>query len=98
MKFSRKPRMVSITLDGVAIEQVKDFKYLEAIFRKMVTPKTKTRVRIGLSKNVFTHLKSILTGGLRRATKKKLVKTHLCGVWQRMQQKRGPLTRQTRKD
>ena len=28
MKFGRKPGMVSITLDGVALEQVKDLKYL----------------------------------------------------------------------
>ena len=37
-----------------------------------------TRVRIGIAKNVFT--KPILTGGLKQATKKKLVKTLVWSV------------------
>ena len=32
MKFGRKPGMVSIILDGVALEQVKDLKYLGSFF------------------------------------------------------------------
>ena len=34
MKFGKKPGIVSITLDGVALEQVKDFKYLGNFFGK----------------------------------------------------------------
>ena len=73
MKFGRKPGMVSKTLDEVALEQVKDFKYLGSYLSENGYTEKDTRVRIGIAKKVFTHLKPILTGGLRQATKKKLV-------------------------
>ena len=65
MKFGRKPGMISITLDEVALEQVKDLKYLESYFSKNGYTVKDTRVRIGITKNVLTHLKPILTRGLR---------------------------------
>ena len=80
MKFGRTPGMVSITLDGVALEQVKDFKYLESFFSENGYTDIVTRIWIGIAKNVFTHLKPILTDGLRQATKKKLVKTLVWSV------------------
>ena len=73
MNFERKLGMVSITLDRVALEQVKDFKYLESFLSENGSTEKNTRVRIGKAKNVLTHLKSILTSGIRQATKKKLV-------------------------
>ena len=56
MKFGRKPGMVSITLDGVALEQIKDFKYLGSFFSENGYTEKDIRVRIGIAKNVFTHL------------------------------------------
>ena len=70
MQFGRKPGK---TLDGVALEQVKDFKYLGSYLSENAYTEKDTRVRTGMAKNVFTHLKPILTGGLRQTTKKKLV-------------------------
>ena len=73
MKLGRKPGMVSITLEGVALEQVKDFKYLGSYLSENGNTEKNTWVRIGIDKNVFTHLKPILTGGLRQVNKKTLV-------------------------
>ena len=75
MKLGRKPGVVSITLDGVALEQVKDFKYLESFFPENGYTEKDTRVRIGIAKNGFTHLKPILAAELKQASKEKLVKT-----------------------
>ena len=72
--------MVSITLDGVALEQVKEFKYLGSYLSEKGYTGKGARVRIGIAKNVFIHLKPILTGGLRQATKKKLVKSLVWSV------------------
>ena len=80
MKFGRKPGVVSITLDGVAVEQVKEFKYLGSYLSENGYTEKDTRVRIEIANNVFTHFKPILTGGLRQATKKKLVKTLVWSV------------------
>ena len=44
MKFGRKPGMVSITLDGVALEQVKDFKYLKSYLLENGYTKKGTKV------------------------------------------------------
>ena len=65
MKLGRKPGMVSITLDGVALGQVKDFKYLASYFSKNGYTEKDIKVQIGIAKNSFTHLEPILTGGLR---------------------------------
>ena len=59
IKFGRKPGMVSITLDGVALEQFKDFKYLGSYLSKNGYTEKNTRVRIGIAKNVFTYLKQV---------------------------------------
>ena len=75
MKYGKKPCMVSITLDGIALEQVKNFKYLGSYLSENGYTGKNTRVRLGIAKNVFTHLKPILTGRFRQETKKKLVKT-----------------------
>ena len=71
MKFGRKPGKISVTIDEVALEQVKEFKHLESYLSKNYYTKKDTRVRIGIVKNFFTHLKPILTGEFRQATKKK---------------------------
>ena len=80
MKFERKPGMISIILKGVALEQVNDFKYLGSYLSENCYTEKNTRVRIGIAKNLFTHLKPILTVGLKQATKKKLVKTLVWSV------------------
>ena len=79
MKFGRKSGMVSITLDEVVLEQIKDFEYLGSYFSENGYTEKNTRVRIGIAKNVFTHLKPILTRGLKQATKK-LFKTLVWSV------------------
>ena len=70
LKFGSKPGIDNMIFDGVALELLKD---LGSYLSENGYTKKDTRVRIGIAKNVFTHLKPIFTGGLRQTTKKKLV-------------------------
>ena len=57
-----------------------DQSFLGTLFHVAIFRQKDIRVWIGIAKNVFIHLKPILTGGLRQATKKKLVKTLVWSV------------------
>src|SRR5688572_1678791 len=66
--------VVNITIDGQRVERVESFKYLGAIISEDGRSLNDIRTRIALAKNAFKKRKELLTKGLSRILKTRLVK------------------------
>src|SRR5688572_10979245 len=66
--------VVNITIDGQRVEQVESFKYLGVIISEDGRSLNDVKTRIALAKDTFNKRKELLTKGLSRALKTKLVK------------------------
>src|SRR3989442_5105821 len=66
--------VVNITVDGKRIEQVKSFKYLGSVITKDGRSHSDVKVRIAIAKDAFNKRKELLTKGLSRTLKKRMVK------------------------
>src|SRR3989441_3899475 len=65
--------VVSITVDGQRIEQVKSFKYLGLVITEDGKSHSDIKVRIAMAKDAFNKRKELLTKGLSRTLKKRMV-------------------------
>ena len=75
MKVSRNKGVINIIIDGQKVEQVSKFKYLGAWITEDGRCETEIRTRIGMAKDTFSKRKELLTRGISKAVKKKIVKT-----------------------
>ena len=66
--------VVNITTDGQREEQVESFKYLEAIISEDGRSLNDVKTRIALAKDAFNKRNELLTKGLSRTLKTRLVK------------------------
>jgi len=66
--------VVNITIDGQRVEQVESFKYLGAILSEDGRSLNDVKTRIALAKDAFNKRKELLTKGLSRTLKTRLVK------------------------
>jgi len=66
--------VVNITVDGKRIEQVKSFKYLGSIITEDGRSDVDVKSRIAMAKDAFNQRKDLLTRGLSRTLKKRMVK------------------------
>src|SRR5688572_32510824 len=66
--------VVSITIDGQRVEQVESFKYLGAIISEHGRSLNDVKTRIALAKDAFNKRNELLTKGLSRSLKTRLVK------------------------
>ena len=66
--------VVNITVDGQRIEQVKSFKYLDSIIAEDGRSDVDVKSRIAMAKDAFNQRKSLLTKGLSRTLKMRMVK------------------------
>jgi hypothetical protein len=74
MKISKKGRgRVNILINGEKVEQVDKFKYLGAWITEDGRCETEIKTRIGMAKGAFSKKKELLTKGLSRTVKKKIV-------------------------
>ena len=71
--------VVNITIDGQRIEQVKSFKYLESIISEDGRSHSDVKPRIAMANEAFNKRKEILTKGLSRTLKNKMVNI---SIWQ----------------
>ena len=81
MKISKKGGgRVNILIDGQKVEQVDKFKYLGAWITEDGRCETEIKARIGMAKGAFSKRKELLTKGLSRTVKKKIVKAVVWSV------------------
>jgi Reverse transcriptase (RNA-dependent DNA polymerase) len=73
-------RTANIIIDGQNVEQVKKFKYLGAIMTENGTCIEEVKARIGMAKEAFSRTKELVTKGLKKELKKRLVKTLVWSV------------------
>src|SRR6267154_1448548 len=66
--------VVNITVDGQRIEQVTSFKYLGSIITEDGRSDVDVKSRIAMAKDAFNKRKELLTKGLSRTLKKRMVK------------------------
>src|SRR6267154_2390155 len=66
--------VVNITVDGQRMEQVKSFKYLGSIITEDGRSDVDVKSRIAMAKDAFNQRKDLLTKGLSRTLKKRMVK------------------------
>jgi hypothetical protein len=66
--------VVNITIDGQKLEQVKSFKYLGSIISEDGRSHSDVKVRIAMAKEAFNKRKELLTKGLSKKLKKRMVK------------------------
>src|SRR3989442_1013147 len=66
--------VVNITVDGQRIEQVKNLKYLGSVITKDGRSHSDVKVRIAIAKDAFNKGKELLTKGLCRTLKKRMIK------------------------
>src|SRR5688572_9395707 len=66
--------VVNITINGQRVEQVESFKYLGAIISEDRRSLNDVKTRIALAKDAFNKRKELLTKGLSRTLKMRLVK------------------------
>src|SRR5688572_5876263 len=66
--------VVNITIDGQRVEQVESFKYLDAIISEDEGSLNDVKTRIALVKDAFNKRKELLTKGVSRTLKTRLVK------------------------
>ena len=67
-------------IDGHKVEQVNKFKYLGAWTTDDGRCETEIKARIGMAKDAFSKRKELLTKGLHRVVKKKIVKAIVWSV------------------
>src|SRR3989441_717291 len=84
--------VVNITVDGKRIEQVKSFKYLGSVITEEGRRHSDVKVRIAMAKDAFNKRKELLTKGLSRTLKKRMVKALVrpvvlygCETWTSLQ-------------
>ena len=77
MRLSRAGGKVIFTINGT-IEQLKSFKYLGHTITQDGRCETEIKCRIAQAKEAFSNRKELLTKGLKKQTKIKIVKT---SVW-----------------
>ena len=80
MRISRTPGDVTIKVQGVQLEQVENFKYLGSQLSANGSSEKDIRIRIGMAKSAFRKLQCMLTGGMRREVRKKLIKSLVWSV------------------
>ena len=68
-------RVVSLVIDGQKVEQVKSFKYLGAIVKDNASCVEDVKARIGMAKVAFNQIKELVTKGLKKDLKKRMVKS-----------------------
>jgi len=69
-----------ISINGIELEQVSQFKYLGSILTENGSCESEIRVRIALAKDAFSKHQTLLTKNIRPALKKRLVKTLIWSV------------------
>jgi len=62
-----------ITVDGQRIEQVKSFKYFGSVITKDGRNYRDVKVRTAIAKDAFNNRKEVLTKGLRRILRKRMI-------------------------
>ena len=67
-------------IDGQKVEQVNRFKYLGAWITEDERCETAIRTRIGIAKDAFSKRKDLLSEGLSRVVKKRIVKAMVWSV------------------
>src|SRR2546425_3373565 len=70
--------VVNITVDGLRIEQVKSFKYLGSVITEDGRSHSDVKVRIAMAKDAFNKRRVLLTNGLSRTFKRRLVQIMEC--------------------
>ena len=77
MKVSRNGGEINISIDGQngKVEQVSKVKYLGAWITEDGRSEVEIRTRIGMAKYAFNKRKELLTRGMSKEVKKKIVKT-----------------------
>ena len=65
--------VVNITVDGQRIEQVKSFKYFGSVITKDGRNYRDVKVRTAIAKDAFNNRKEVLTKGLRRILRKRMI-------------------------
>jgi len=68
-------RRVNLVIDGQQVEQVATFKYLGAVITEKGTCVEEVKARIAMAKVSFNKSKELLTKGLKKDLKKRMVKT-----------------------
>ena len=77
---------MNIMIDGQKVEQINKFKYLGAWIAENGRCETEIRTRIGMAKDAFSKRKDLLSGGLSRVVKNRIIKAMvwsmaLYGAW-----------------
>jgi hypothetical protein len=80
MKVSRNGGEINISIDEQKVEQVSKFKYLGAWITEDGRSEVEIRTRIGMAKDAFNKRKELLTRGMSKEVKKKIVKTVIWSV------------------
>src|SRR5687768_8971021 len=75
MRVSSDRRDINIRINGTKIEQVKSFNYFGHTMTDDGRCETEIKYRIVQAKEAFDNRKEILTKGLKKSTKIKIVKT-----------------------
>ena len=70
-----KMNILNRTVEGQKVEQVSKFKYLGAWITEDGRSETEIKTRIGMAKDAFSMRKELLTRGMSRGVKKRIVKT-----------------------
>jgi len=71
-------RRVNLVIDGQQVEQVATFKYLGAVITEKGTCVEEVKARIAMAKVSFNKSKELLTKGLKKDLKERMVKTLVC--------------------
>ena len=80
MKVSRNGGVINIFVDGQKLEQVNKFKYLGAWITEDGRSETEIKTRLAMAKDAFCKKKELLTRGMSKEVKKKIVKTVIWSV------------------
>ena len=80
MKISKNGGTMNIMIDFKKVEQVNKFKYLGAWITEDGRCETETRTTIGMAKDAFSKRKDLLSGGLSRVVKKRIIKSMVWSV------------------
>ena len=67
-------KTVEISIEGQKVEQVKKFKYLGAVISEGGRCIDDVKQRIAIGKKAFNKRRELMTGGMGREVKKRLVK------------------------
>ena len=73
-------RVVNLVVDGQRVEQVTTFKYLGAVMTEKGTCVEEVKARIAMAKVAFNNSKELLTKGLKKDLKKRMVRTLVWSV------------------